>query len=68
MCEVGGEKSAERESTGNLNMSNKRSLVGCKKVDRIPGIYTGENLKVWRWVAVKARPIASRSRTKINNY
>ena len=35
----------ERESSGNLNVNNKRSLVMHRKVDGIPGIYIRKNLK-----------------------
>ena len=47
-------KIEESESSGNLNLTYKRSLV----------MYS-ENLKASRWVAVKPSLIASRTRTKL---
>ena len=60
-------RSEESESSGNLNVNNKRrSLVRYRKVYGIPRIFIRVNLKALRWVAVKPSPISLGTRTKIN--
>ena len=56
-------RSGESVSSGNLNVNDtRRSLVRYRMVDGIPGIHIQEKLKAFRWVIVKLRPIASRTR------
>ena len=55
-------RSEENESSGNLNMNNKRrSMVRYRKVDGIPVIYIRENESF-----EMGDSVASRTRTKIN--
>ena len=60
-------RSEESERSGNMNVTDKRiSLVRYRKVDRILGIYTGDNLKASGWGGSETQPycpIASRTRT-----